>query len=167
MKKKLFKKIFSTNLLITLHVTCLVKHWQIYSVYPSSNMHKVGQSYIQWMIALKIYFSWYDRTTSNISDSQYQNLGIFVFDSPFSLEWDTWCLAGHQDFCRWCNFQNRSRLHWDHHCLQVLLTITKILHYNKFTQYTWILYLNMKGILNTLISIQYLLLNLIFHTYQI
>lgn len=131
MKKQIFKKIFSTNLLITLHVTCLVIHWQIYSVYPSSNMHNVGQSYIQWMIALKIYSSlsvllkFYHMTeqhpTSNIS--QYQNLGIFVFDSPFSLEWDTWCLAGHPDFCRWCNFQNRSRLHWDHHCLQVLLTI--------------------------------------------
>lgn len=59
MKKQIFKKIFSTNLLITLHVTCLVKHRQIYSVYPRSNMHEVhvGQSYIQWMIALKIYSS--------------------------------------------------------------------------------------------------------------
>lgn len=57
MKKQIFKKIFSTDLLITLHVTCLVKHRQIYSVYPRSNMHEVGQSYIQWMIALKIYSS--------------------------------------------------------------------------------------------------------------
>lgn len=124
MKKKLLKKIFSTNLLITLHVTCLVKHRQIYSVYPRSNMHlhSVDDSSKNLFLLISITeVLSYDRTTPNIS--QYQNLGIFVFDSPFSLEWDTWCLAGHPDFCRWCNFQNISRLHWDHHCLQVLLTI--------------------------------------------
>lgn len=101
MKKQIFKKIFSTNLLITLHVTCLVKHRQIYSVYPRSNMHEVGQSYIQWMIALKIYSSlsvllkFYHMTEQHPTSHSIRILGysFLTHPSPWNGTPDVWLVT--------------------------------------------------------------------------